>query len=492
MAEKEILLSVQHLEKYFKKGFKHFKAVDDVSFDVYKGEAIAIVGESSCGKTVLGKSIVHYYDITGGSVYFRGQRICAGKRRYEEAIKNANDKLQSDLAELKKDREEELRSVATRASIADVNSKYKAVVARRKDAHKSEIKRLNAEIALAKYDNDHYDEQFIKSQQCAVDAKYASCVPFAARKQMSIQLAEINAAAAVAKRNAATEEEREVLDVKYSVMLSTKKAELKAVAEGHLPGTVEEQRAIFKDYKKERQIAGKDRVANKIRLVTIDALASLNASSTEKKINKVVGARTELLIVDSRAKSDASLEQRAIEALKGIAQSRGLTVIFTSRELSAARQLCNRIAIMRGGVIVELAPVDELISKPLHPYTKSLLTATPYNGTNGYTTDVPILREVADGHFVRCNQAEFEQYQLALKPQEPAPAVKKKPVKDFSKIGGRGVKPPKKSSSATKKTSTSTASTAKKTSATGKSTSSKSKTTTATAKSAATKSSPLK
>ena len=487
MAEKEILLSVQHLEKFFKKGFKQFKAVDDVSFDLYAGEALAIVGESGCGKTALGKSIVHSYDITGGSVYFHGQRICAGGRRYEEAIRNANGKLQSDLAELQKERDEELRSVATRASITAVNSKYKAVVARRKDAHKADIERLNAEIARAKYDNDHYDEEFVKLQQSAVDAKYASCVPFAAKKQMSIQLAEINAAAAVAKRNAATEEEREVLDVKYSVMLSTKKAELKAVAEGHLPGTVAEQRAIFKDYRKERRIAGKDRVANKIRLISVDALASLNPSSSAKKINKVVGARTELLIVDSRAKTDASLEQRAAETLKELAQSRELTVVFTSRDLSVVRQFCNRIAVMRGGVIVELAPVDELIARPLHPYTKSLLNATPSTAVQSNATDLPILREVVDGHFVRCNQSELEQYQLALNPK-PAPVVKKKPVKDFSKIGGRGVKPPKKSSAAAKKPTSSKSSTAKKTSTASKTAASKTKTTSTSSQSTAAKS----
>ncbi len=89
MAEKEVLLSVRNLQQYFKIGKKDLKAVDDVSFDIYKGEVFGLVGESGCGKTTTGRSIIRLYDITGGSVYYKGQRICAGTRSYKDAIKAA-------------------------------------------------------------------------------------------------------------------------------------------------------------------------------------------------------------------------------------------------------------------------------------------------------------------------------------------------------------------------------------------------------------------
>ena len=73
MSEREVLLSVQHLEQFFKMGKKTLKAVNDVSFDVYKGEVLGLVGESGCGKTTTGRSIIRLYDITGGSVYFRSE-----------------------------------------------------------------------------------------------------------------------------------------------------------------------------------------------------------------------------------------------------------------------------------------------------------------------------------------------------------------------------------------------------------------------------------
>ena len=88
--EKEVLLSVQNLQQYFKLGkTRELKAVDNVSFDIYKGEVFGLVGESGCGKTTTGRSIIRLYDITGGSVYYKGERICAGTRSYKDAIKQA-------------------------------------------------------------------------------------------------------------------------------------------------------------------------------------------------------------------------------------------------------------------------------------------------------------------------------------------------------------------------------------------------------------------
>ena len=87
--EKEVLLSVKNLQQYFKMGKRELKAVDGVSFDIYKGEVFGLVGESGCGKTTTGRSIIRLYDITGGSVYYKGERICAGTRSYQDAIKQA-------------------------------------------------------------------------------------------------------------------------------------------------------------------------------------------------------------------------------------------------------------------------------------------------------------------------------------------------------------------------------------------------------------------
>ncbi len=90
---KEVLLKVDHLQQYFKMGKFELKAVDGVSFDIFKGEVFGLVGESGCGKTTTGRSIIRLYDITGGSVYYKGERICAGVRSYKDAIKQARKDL---------------------------------------------------------------------------------------------------------------------------------------------------------------------------------------------------------------------------------------------------------------------------------------------------------------------------------------------------------------------------------------------------------------
>ena len=80
-----MLLKVENLCQYF----GPTKAVDNVSFDIYKGEVFGLVGESGCGKTTTGRSIIKIYDITSGNIYFKGQRICAGIKSYKDAIQEA-------------------------------------------------------------------------------------------------------------------------------------------------------------------------------------------------------------------------------------------------------------------------------------------------------------------------------------------------------------------------------------------------------------------
>ena len=98
--DREVLLSVQHLQQYFKMGHQTLKAVDDINFDIYRGEVFGLVGESGCGKTTTGRSIIRLYNITGGSVYFKGQRICAGVNTYKEAIAEAKKDCSRRIAEL--------------------------------------------------------------------------------------------------------------------------------------------------------------------------------------------------------------------------------------------------------------------------------------------------------------------------------------------------------------------------------------------------------
>lgn len=89
--DKEILIQVKDLKKYFKVGRNQvLKAVDGVSFNIYKGETLGLVGESGCGKTTCGKTVMGLYDATEGEVLFNGVDIHKlGRKEKKEFTKSA-------------------------------------------------------------------------------------------------------------------------------------------------------------------------------------------------------------------------------------------------------------------------------------------------------------------------------------------------------------------------------------------------------------------
>ena len=100
----EPLLRVEHLCQYFGPN----KAVDDVSFEIQKGEVFGLVGESGCGKTTTGRSIIKLYDITSGSIYFKGKRIAAGAKSYKDRIREARKECREASPERRSELEAEI------------------------------------------------------------------------------------------------------------------------------------------------------------------------------------------------------------------------------------------------------------------------------------------------------------------------------------------------------------------------------------------------
>ena len=130
----EVLLKVDHLCQYFRLGRKDLKAVDDVCFEVKKGETFGLVGESGCGKTTTGRSIINLYDITSGNIYFKGERIAAGTRSYKNAIKAARAEANAKIKSLQEEAKsaDENRKAAIKSKVEAIKQELAEVVVKNK------------------------------------------------------------------------------------------------------------------------------------------------------------------------------------------------------------------------------------------------------------------------------------------------------------------------------------------------------------------------
>lgn len=404
----ETLLSVEHLCQYF----KGTKAVDDVSFDIKKGEVFGLVGESGCGKTTTGRSIIRLYDITSGSIYFKGHRICAGTLSYKQDIKNEKARVESEIAALKKESENDPSSKA----------ENDAAVAEKKAALDRFIAEKKKEIALAQYDHKHSDREY--ARECVKKVKE-----------------------------------------EYS----------KKLAEAKNP---DELNKLKREYGDQLRIASKTKLITKIQMIFQDPIASLNPRMTVREIisegliingvkdkeyidNKVyeilelvglvrehagryphefsggqrqrigiarsVIMQPDLLIADEPISAlDVSIQAQVINLLNDLREKLGLTILFIAHDLSVVKYFSDRIGVMYYGKMVELATSDELFAHPMHPYTRSLLSAIPlpdphseknreritYDplSAHDYSKQQPTMREIEPGHFVYCNDEEELKY----------------------------------------------------------------------------------
>jgi len=260
--QNEVILRVEHLKKYFpiRRGvFRQVvgavKAVDDISFNVYKGETLGLVGESGCGKTTTGRTIIRLYEPTSGHVIFQGE----------------------DLAQVSGRRLRQIR----------------------------------------------------RKIQMIFQDPYASLNP------------RLNVMNIVS----------EPLEI-YNVANGKEKKE--RVAELlHMVGL---NPALMNRYPHEFSGGQRQRIG----------------------LARSLALNPDLIICDEPISAlDVSIQAQVINLLEELQEKLGLTYMFIAHDLSMVRHISRRVAVMYLGKIMEVTDRESLYEKPLHPYTKALLSAIP-------------------------------------------------------------------------------------------------------------------
>lgn len=511
----EVILDVRHLKQFFRYGkgaYKYTKAVNNVSFSVYKGEVFGLVGESGCGKTTTGRSIIKLYQITSGDVWFKGVRIAAGTRWNEKEIKytkirlnaalkkNKVDKI-SDLSVLDNDFKEKFNEPFNyKKVLEEVNAKitdnyfdkepylrkYEAIISKYDELNNAEIEKATAiikeqrkKIAAAKHDNKYCDKDISLEAMQKVKDKYSYLKEDQKSKEDKIKQTKLdnNNELTLALKNITNKDEINKIKEEYKVKLEAKLNEI----ENEYKYLIDDTKKFNEELKKAKQTS----ITSQIQMIFQDPIASLNPRMTVRNIiaeglyikgikdeslitsevNRVLelvgllpehanryphefsgGQRQrigiaraiimkpELIIADEPVSAlDVSIQAQVINLLNDLRDNLGLTILFIAHNLSVVKYFCDRIAVMYFGNLVELATSEELFAHPLHPYTKSLLSAVPHPDPNieknrkrivynaqtshDYSVDKPSMREISKGHFVYCNDKEEAEYKLELKPK---------------------------------------------------------------------------
>ena len=315
------LIEVKGLKEYFDINVgmfrtKPLKAVDGVSFSINRGETLGLVGESGCGKTTVGRTILHLYKPTSGEVWYDGKRL-ESRADIQEFRKKATMVFQDPYS-----------SLNPRMTVSDI-------IGEPLDIHK-----------------------------------------LCASKQ---------------------EREERILELMGHVGLNSEHA----------------SRYAHEFSGGQRQRIG---------------------------IARALAVNPDFIVCDEPVSAlDVSIQAQVINMFDELQDKLGLTYLFIAHDLLVVRHISDRIAVMYLGMMVELADAAEIYDRPMHPYSKSLLSAvpvpdpkvaranqrivltgdipSPLNAPSGcpfrtrcqYATEqcaaeMPAFKEVEKGHFVACHR----------------------------------------------------------------------------------------
>jgi oligopeptide transport system ATP-binding protein len=260
----DVLVQVTHLKKHFpiysgvvfQRQVGAVRAVDDVSFDIYRGETLGLVGESGCGKSTTGRTVLQLYEPTSGSVKFENEEMVGLKYNQLRQLRKQMQIIFQDP----------YASLNPRMTVGNI-------IAEPLDIHK---------VFANRAEQVEYVESLMV--RCGLNPLFINRYPheFSGGQRQRVGIA--------------------------------------------------------------RALALKPKF-----IVADEPISAL----------------------------DVSIQAQVINLLSDLQQELGLTYLFIAHDLSMVRHICDRVAVMYLGKIVEIGPTDEVYDNPLHPYTQALLSAVP-------------------------------------------------------------------------------------------------------------------
>lgn len=312
MSEHKTLVEVQHLQQYFPAGGvgknrKYVQAVDDVSFAIRKGETLGLVGESGCGKTTTGRTLLRLYEPTGGKIYYDGNLLFDKENKIAVDMLPYRRRMQIVF-------QDPYASLDPRMTIGDI-------VGEGIDIHH-----------LAENEKDRHDKIIALLERVGLNSEHANryCHEFSGGQRQRVGIA----------------------------------------------------RAL---------------IMNPKLIIADECISAL----------------------------DVSIQAQVVNLMKDIQQETGTAYLFIAHDLSMVKYISDRIGVLHLGHLLETGTTEEIFEHPIHPYTRSLLSAIPLPNpvvekrrvaetydyaTSGIDYSKGTRHHVEGSHYVKCTDEEFAKW----------------------------------------------------------------------------------
>jgi peptide/nickel transport system ATP-binding protein len=348
------LVQVRDLEKYYYeqdslidtilgREARSVKAVDGISFDIHEGETLGLVGESGCGKSTTGETLLRLREATNGTVSFDGEDVLAlGDEPLSEFRKRAQIVFQDPFSSLDP-------RMTVGAIVAEGLKIHGLPRSDPNVAGVADVTVVGDSLGPGNVDV-HVDDDIDR----VVDAEAG-----VARVAVTVQEGEDGVVATLDRTDGllgTTVETSQDGTVTVTIAVDATDREIRRARAGSLLERVGLSSDQLDRYPHEFSGGQRQRVG----------------------IARALALDPEFIVLDEPVSAlDVSVQAQVLNLLDDLQDEFGLTYLFIAHDLSVVRHICDRVAVMYLGKIAEIGPTDEIFEDPDHPYTEALLESVP-------------------------------------------------------------------------------------------------------------------